>query len=675
MESKDILPEDRHFCKKAVERGVITEEQADEYLNELARLASQDDFPGADSLLLRDGVISQDQAQEIMKALHEMRTSGILEMAPVDDFSIDDMKPEEESPPEKPPTEAAETEAPLEELAPVDMPDAFVPAPGSTPAETPSAQGPPPETSAPEAPSEPAPQAETPAPQAPPEPAPQAEAPAPDTPPEPAPQAEAPAPDSPPEPAPPAPTSAMAETIAAPPPDTAPAEAPASPAPEGGEAPSAQVEEKEEDKAAQREARRKAARERLHQRRKSGPLPKVKRRNPFLIVGTVAVVLAAAGLGVFFIFFAPKGESLGKVLKKAKAAEQQKQWADALKILDSFLEGGPSEDEALQARTERERMAKEVEVIVDRLAKECREGLEKGDTFAMQDALEKGDMYLKLAPLVGKESPELKETLTAARTEWDTLQNAQKSSEDAFAAGKVVGALQVPRGKYILNQTLEVTEGAALTIRDGVKVRFLEDKNLVIRKGGKVTVGSGALLEFEGSSEIAVNEGGAIHFQAGAEVQFGPESGLTAMGKVTAEGTKEKPVLIHPRQKAGEASEGFFNLLFDGKGTVDSSLKYVNVEGGQGRTIPNITERAETYGGAFAFIKGAKARLEDVKVIYCNAGGGGAVFVMESEVELIRCILDTNKGSFWGGGIFAYRGAVVSITDGEIRSNEAFQVG
>jgi predicted outer membrane repeat protein len=367
-----------------------------------------------------------------------------------------------------------------------------------------------------------------------------------------------------------------------------------------------------------------------------------------------------------------KGPSAEEVLKKARSAEAKKDLAGALNELNEFLDRGPSGDDATKVQAEKDRITADVTKVVEKLVEECGKLLQQGDTRSLGEAVSKGDTLLTLAPLVDKNLGELKGSLETAKKEWEEIKTGQDAAETAFKAGKVTADLKVPRGKYLLNQALVIEEGGHLSVATGAHLKFSEDVDLVMRKGGKLTLEPSAKLEFIDSSELAVNKGAALEIGEGVEVIFGSECGLTAMGKVTATGSPEKPVRFHPPE-----NEVFLDLFFDGEGASDSKLKHVEIVRGQGRPIPGIkgAKPGETHGGAVAVIKGAKVALEAVKVSYGNAAGGGGLFVWKSEVTCKDCVFEGNKAGHWGGGVFAYAEAVVHITGGEFRENQSFEFG
>ncbi|MHC4780958.1 MAG: hypothetical protein ACYTFG_20490, partial [Planctomycetota bacterium] len=70
MDTEKLLPEDRRFLEIAADRGLVSREIADEIREKLAEMASREEFPGAESLLVKDGLIDSAMAQEIRIEIH-----------------------------------------------------------------------------------------------------------------------------------------------------------------------------------------------------------------------------------------------------------------------------------------------------------------------------------------------------------------------------------------------------------------------------------------------------------------------------------------------------------------------------------------------------------------------------------------------------------------------------
>jgi len=431
-------------------------------------------------------------------------------------------------------------------------------------------------------------------------------------------------------------------------------------------------EEATSGKKADREARRKAAKERMAERRKSDRAGKKRRLSPFVVIVVLLVILGAGGIAAVLIFLKPGGPTIQETMQRVEDAREQKKWMEAFEAIDAFLDEEPAEADAAKARAKREALVEEVTPYLETLKDECRKELEEGDMTSVGEALSKGETFLALASRAGVEAGGLEADLKEARSRWEELQRSTEKAEQVFATGKADGEVRVPRGDYTVTRALEVREKASFVLEEGATLSFSDDKDLVVRHGASVTIEPGARLVFESNAELAVNRGATVTFQEGSKAVFGPRSGILSLGRLVVAGTEERPVTL----EAADLADGFYNVLLDGEGASGSTLTYATIEGGRGREIKEAqTEEAETNGGGVAVIHGASVTLDHVTIKNCNAGGGAGVFAMKSEVKLVGCTLESNKSSYWGGGIFAYQGSTIEVQGGVFRENYAYRVG
>ncbi len=192
------------------------------------------------------------------------------------------------------------------------------------------------------------------------------------------------------------------------------------------------------------------------------------------------------------------------------------------------------------------------------------------------------------------------------------------------------------------------------------------------------------------AGKIALEEGVSLKIEPGARIEFAPEATLVILGKLTAIGTEEKPIVF-----TGRSREPWGNLHFtdfsesatfseDGHFIDGCILKHCIVEGGRGIYIrfgaPYITQ-CQIRGN---FSSGIRVEFGGPRIVGnqifnnstesepASGNGGGIIVYSDKDVVIANNIIHNNisdGGRDGGGAIYAYASDKGSIA---IRNNIMF---
>ncbi|GAB4352927.1 MAG: hypothetical protein Kow0099_37130 [Candidatus Abyssubacteria bacterium] len=190
--------------------------------------------------------------------------------------------------------------------------------------------------------------------------------------------------------------------------------------------------------------------------------------------------------------------------------------------------------------------------------------------------------------------------------------------------------------------------------------------------------------------KIALEEGVSLTIEPGVRVEFGPEATMVILGKLTAIGAEDKPIVF-----TGRSYEPWGNLHFtdfsdnavfseDGRFVDGCILKHCVIEGGRGVYVrfgaPYITQciirnnfssgiRVE-FGGPR--IVGNQIFNNSTESEPASGNGGGIIIYSDKEVLIADNIIHNNisdGGRDGGGAVYAYAADNGSVT---IRNNIIF---